>query len=237
MQPGRWFAAAAVLVTAPRLVLAFLAADAMPLAPAVRAALLVLSSVSTAIALTGGAAYLAHTLASTGRARALLQVLWLAILVCSSALMAPVLAAGLADSPLAAVLDRPAKRWAWAICAVVAVDLVAAAVMRAEAEARREHEERDRQHERAIAELLEQRDRARRHLAESKGRVGRRSAAAAGAGGPAGGEGEGLGTASTASRVCACGRSFAKQQSLAAHSKSCPRRVVGQFRFPANSES
>jgi hypothetical protein len=178
---GRWFAVAAVLVTAPRLVLAFLAADSIALPPALRAALLSASSVATAVVLTGGAAYLAHAIAMArgdagGR---LLRALWLAILICSSALMAPALAAGLTSSPLGIVLNRPVKRWAWAVCAVVAVDLVAAAVMQAEAAARRHREDREADHERAIAELIAQRDRARAELAEARREAARNAAAGA----------------------------------------------------------
>jgi MFS family permease len=162
--PGRLFAAAATLVTAPRLVLAFLVGDGIALPESVRIALLSTSSVATAVALTGGAAYLAHAIA-VARRRGLLTALWAAALVCSSALMAPVIAAGLPRSPLAAILPSTAHQWLWAICAVLAVDLVAAGAIRADAEQRRDRDERDDSHRREIAELLAQRDTARAALA------------------------------------------------------------------------
>jgi hypothetical protein len=237
---GSWFAAAAVLVTAPRLVIAFLAADGVALPPAMRTTLLCTSSVATAICLTGGSAYLAQAIAAARGAGRLLPVLWLVILVASSALMAPVLAAGLAASPLAAVLSGPAERWGWAICAVLAVDLVAAAVMRADAVARRQHEERDAAHEREIAELIEQRDRAR-ELAARPTETTAGSAHVDAASPPAGpSRGNARSTplprpraarpvSSTSSgrsapggpTTCACGRSFASQKSYAGHRSRC----------------
>jgi hypothetical protein len=236
---GGWFASAAVLVTAPRLVLAFLAADGIALPGAVRTTLLCTSSVATAICLTGGGAYLAQAVAATRGGGRVLGVLWLLILVASSALMAPVLAAGLATSPLAAVLGGPAGRWGWAICAVLAVDLVAAAVMRADAVARQQQEERDAAHEREVAELIEQRDRARA-LAARATETTATSAAVAAAGPPAQparNDAEStpaprpraarLATSTTGRgatgqpTTCACGRSFASRRSYGGHRSRC----------------
>jgi hypothetical protein len=235
---GGWFASAAVLVTAPRLVLAFLAADGIALPGAVRTTLLCTSSVATAICLTGGGAYLAQAVAATRGSGRVLGVLWLLILVASSALMAPVLAAGLATSPLAAVLGGPAERWSWAICAVLAVDLVAAAVMRADAVARRQQEERDAAHEREVAELIEQRDRARAvaaraaeaaasaavDIAKPAAEPSRSEAASA----PAPRPHPTRSAAATSGRrapceprVCACGRKFASPRGYAGHRRLC----------------
>ena len=159
--PGRFVAVAATLVSAPRLVLAFLTGDGVALPPAVRIALLAASSIATAVAVTGGAAYLAHAMVTAQTGRRTLGAIWLAALLCSSALMAPLLVAGLPHSPLAGTLDSPASRWAWALCAVLAVDLVAAGAMRAGAAERRDRESLEQEHQRAIAALIEQRDHAR----------------------------------------------------------------------------
>jgi hypothetical protein len=236
---GGWFASAAVLVTAPRLVLAFLAADGIALPGAVRTTLLCTSSVATAICLTGGGAYLAQAVAATRGGGRVLGVLWLLILVASSALMAPVLAAGLATSPLAAVLGGPAERWGWAICAVLAVDLVAAAVMRADAVARRQQEERDAAHDREVAELIEQRDRARALAARATETAAASAAAEAAkpaaepsrseaASAPVPRPHPARSAAATSgrhspgeARVCACGRKFASPQGYAGHRRLC----------------
>jgi hypothetical protein len=159
--PGRFVAIAATLVSAPRLVVAFLVGDGVALPSAVRIALLTVSSVATAAALTGGAAYLAHAIAITPSGRRTLGAIWLAALCCSSALMAPLLVASLPHSPLAGTLDSPASRWTWAICAVLAVDLVAAGAMRADAAQRRDRDQIEQEHQRALAELIAQRDSAR----------------------------------------------------------------------------
>ncbi len=58
-------------------------------------ALLFTSSVATAIALTGGPAYLAHAITVARGDRRVLSALWVATVACSSALMAPLIAAGL----------------------------------------------------------------------------------------------------------------------------------------------
>jgi hypothetical protein len=162
--PGRLFAAAATLVTAPRLVLAFLTGDGIAVPEGIRIALLSTSSVATAVAMTGGAAYLAHAIAVARRGRGVLTALWIAVLAFSSALMAPVLAAGLPRSALAAVLPSSAQQWAWAVCAVLAIDLVAAGAIRADAEQQRDRQDLADAHRREIAELLAQRDSARAAL-------------------------------------------------------------------------
>jgi MFS family permease len=206
--PGRYFAGAAILVTAPRLILAFLAADGVAIAPPIRIALLSVSSVATAIAMTGGAAYLAQSITLAERKGAL-AALWIAALACSSALMAPVLVAGLMRSPLAGVLGSQGLRWAWAVCAVLAVDLVAAGAIRADAERRRGESERNEEHERAIAELIQQRDSARAGLDALRN-------AGAAASAP-------VEESAASPLACVCGRSgFASAQALSGHQRWCP---------------
>jgi len=131
-RPGVLFAVAAVTVTAPRLALAFLAADGVAVPTAWRVDLLAVSSVATAIVLTGGTAYLAHAIAVSTRGRGLLMTLWTAALLCSGALIAPAIVATLRAQPLSVVLGAQ-QHWAWSICAVLAVDLVASGAMLADA--------------------------------------------------------------------------------------------------------
>jgi MFS family permease len=130
-RPGVLFAVAAVTVTAPRLALAFLAADGVAVPTAWRIDLLAVSSVATAVVLTGGTAYLAHAIAVTPAGRGVLVALWTAALVCSGALIAPAIVATLRAQPLAVVLGAQ-RHWAWSICAVLAVDLVASGAMLAD---------------------------------------------------------------------------------------------------------
>jgi MFS family permease len=132
IRPGVLFAVAAVTVTAPRLALAFLAADGVVVPTAWRIDLLAISSIATAVVLTGGTAYLAHAIAVTTSGRGVLVALWAAALVCSGALIAPAIVATLRSQPLSAVL-RPQRHWGWSICAVLAVDLVASGAMLADA--------------------------------------------------------------------------------------------------------
>jgi MFS family permease len=161
---GRFVAAAAILVTAPRLALTFLGADGIPVPPAMRVALLALTSVSTAVALTGGAAYLSLAIGREVRGRLALLAFWTASIVCSSALIAPAIVAGLRASPLASVLPGPVLQWAWAIGAVAAVDLIAAGAMRADARQAAASRDTEEALAAVVRELEQQRDEARREL-------------------------------------------------------------------------
>lgn len=129
---GVLFAVAAVTVTAPRLALAYLAADGVEVPTSWRIDLLAVSSVATSIVLTGGTAYLAHAIAVASSGRAALVACWVAALGCSGALIAPAIVASLRVQPLAAVLGT-SRHWSWSICAVLAVDLVASGAMLADA--------------------------------------------------------------------------------------------------------
>ncbi len=129
---GVFFAVAAVTVTAPRLALAYLAADGVAVPATWRIHLLAVSSIATSIVLTGGIAYLAHAIAVASSGRAALAACWAAALVCSGALIAPAIVASLRAQPLAVVLGT-SRHWSWSVCAVLAVDLVASGAMLADA--------------------------------------------------------------------------------------------------------
>lgn len=101
---GIILAAAALAVTVPRYVLAFLAADRVEPHPLVEASLVILSAVATAIIITAGAAYVAHVLSTSSAhwiRRGLLFVLWLPLLGFEVALLAPAMLATMRDVPLA----------------------------------------------------------------------------------------------------------------------------------------
>jgi len=123
---GHVIALSAILVQAPRIVLAFLAADHQPVAPSIERVLLVVTGIGTAVVLTGGNLYLAHTVATVRRWRRLLVPIWIVVLAASGTLTVPMIAAGLTGRTLPAVLSSSAAAWAWAGLAAVAHELTAA---------------------------------------------------------------------------------------------------------------
>lgn len=135
-QIGYVIAAAAILVQAPRLVLALLAADRQPVATSWQRGLLVMAGIGTAVVLTGGNLYLAHTLATATRWRGKLACIWLVVLFASGSLVVPLIAGGLGGRPLYQVLGSERLQWAWAVLAALAHEVTAAGCMLAIAERR-----------------------------------------------------------------------------------------------------
>jgi hypothetical protein len=123
---GLSIALAAILVQAPRLVLALLAADRRPVEPAWEGTLLVVAGIGTAVVLTGGNLYLAHTVARVARWRSLLLATWLGVLLASGALVVPLIAGGLSGRTLPQVLAAAGLGWAWSLLAALAHELTAA---------------------------------------------------------------------------------------------------------------
>jgi MFS family permease len=123
---GLSIALAAILVQAPRLVLALLAADRRPVAPAWEGTLLVVAGIGTALVLTGGNLYLAHTVARVPRWRPGLLAAWLGVLLASGALVVPLIAGGLSGRTLPQVLAAAGLGWAWSLLAALAHELTAA---------------------------------------------------------------------------------------------------------------
>jgi MFS family permease len=203
-------AVAAVAVNAPRLILAFLEADGLPVSPSWRGSLLGLTGVATGVVLTGGGAYLAHALARGARFRRTLAVTWLLVLVCSGVLVTPMLVAGLGRAELGQVLPTPGKRWVWSATAVLAVELVAAGAMVAHAAHRTEQEEAG-ETERELLRVARDRDRLQGRL-EGLTReleAARETAAAAGR------------------HPCrhGCGAVFSSASGERGHLRACPERA------------
>jgi prophage regulatory protein len=123
---GHAIAISAILVQAPRLVFALLAADRLPVAPSIERVLLVLTGIGTAVVLTGGNLYLAHTVATVRHWRRLLVPVWIVVLAASGALTVPMIAAGLSGRTLPSLLASSATAWGWAVLAAVAHELTAA---------------------------------------------------------------------------------------------------------------
>jgi MFS family permease len=231
---GVWIAMAAILVQAPRLVLAVLAADHQAIAATWERALLILAGCGTALVLTGGNLYLAHAIARVRRWRAGLVVVWLIVLASTGGLVVPLIAAGIGGHTLPQVLDRQLLAWAWSLLAALAHEVTAAGCMLSAAAlastaAAAAHE---RSQSVAIDELLAQRDAARRELAvlleqQSQGQRLPAPATTEGAGSE-----ELAATRSAAAAplqlvVCreGCGKRFSSQLAEMGHLRHCPARL------------
>src|ERR1700687_4515773 len=92
---GLRIALAAIAVQAPRLVLVVLGADRMPVPAPAERALLVLAGVGTALVLTGGNLYLAHTVAQVRPWRRTLAAAWVLVLAAAGGLVLPLIVAGI----------------------------------------------------------------------------------------------------------------------------------------------
>lgn len=133
---GLKIALAAIFVNAPRFVITFLAADGMRFPAMIEGAMLALTGIATGIVMTGGGAYIAHELiAMKGRfwSRAFMAITWIALLAFSVIILAPMMAAMLASSELASVLDTVDKRLQWSIASVIAIEVLTAGAMVAHA--------------------------------------------------------------------------------------------------------
>jgi hypothetical protein len=116
------FAAAGVAVTAPRLVLAFLAADGATVEPSVHAQLQVVAAVAQALLLTGGGACLAAQAHATRSL--LLGVVWAVSTLLTVLVIAPTAYAGV-SAHLAEELPAPWLRWGYAAVLVLSVEVMA----------------------------------------------------------------------------------------------------------------
>jgi hypothetical protein len=195
---GLAIALAAILVQAPRLVLALLAADRLPVAAGVERALLVVAGVGTAVVLTGGNLYLAHTVALVQAWRRTLAAAWIAVLAASGGLVLPLIVAGLTARTVPQVLGAGRLEWLWALLASIAHELTAAGCVLASAA-----------------------------WAAMPAAAGAGSRPITGARMPAGAAASSALPQPAAHLVpcrAGCGRSFASQQAEIAHLRRCPRR-------------
>jgi hypothetical protein len=216
---GLAIALAAIVVQAPRLVLALLAADRLPVAPATERGLLLLAGIGTALVLTGGNLYLAHTVAQVEPWRRTLAATWLAVLAASGGLVLPLIVAGLSARSLPEILGAGGLAWPWGVLVAIAHELTAAGCVLASAA-----------------------------WASQAGTAGGGAAAPAraGAGGlPAGSDARmaaGVAAAAALPQAAAqriacragCGKSFVSQQAEIAHLRHCPRRRARAGAEPAN---
>jgi len=216
---GLRIALAAIAVQAPRLVLVVLGADRMPVPAPAERALLVLAGVGTALVLTGGNLYLAHTVAQVRPWRRTLAAAWVLVLGASGGLVLPLIVAGISARSVPQVLGSGRLEWTWALLAALAHELTAAGCVLASAAW------------------------AAQAAAGGAGAAGAllTAAAALPAGGeaplPAGAAGAAAPLQPAADRIACragCGRSFVSQQGEIAHLRHCPRRRPGAGGGSAN---
>ena len=246
---GVWIAMAAILVQAPRLVLAVLAADHQVIEQGAERALLILAGLGTALVLTGGNLYLAHAIARVRRWRAGLVAVWLVVLASTGGLVVPMIAGGISGRSLPEILGSHSLAWGWSLVAALAHEVTAAGCMLsaaalagdAAAAARKERQSAE------VTEVVRQRDAGRRELAS----VLERRGLAALAGGSA--EAAGTGGASSAGPAAAagshaapaaapvacregCGRAFGSVLAEMGHLRHCPVRLERLRRRAAADE-
>jgi hypothetical protein len=101
-------------------------------APAERA-LLVVAGVGTALVLTGGNLYLAHTVAQVRPWRRTLAAAWVLVLAASGGLVLPLIVAGISARSVPQVLGAGRLEWTWALLAAIAHELTAAGCVLASA--------------------------------------------------------------------------------------------------------
>lgn len=132
MKWGTLIAMAALAVNAPRLIVTYLEIDRLGLPADMEQMLLVATAIATGVVLSGGGAYIAHTIAekpSNGWHQWVLVISYLMMLVFTVVLIAPMLMVGLRQTELTQVLTTSDTQWIWCIVAVVSVEVLAAACM------------------------------------------------------------------------------------------------------------
>ncbi len=179
---GVWIAMAAILVQAPRLVLAVLAADHQSIGAGWERGLLVVAGIGTATVLTGGNLYLAHAIGGARRRRRGGVGVWLLVLASTGGLVVPLIAAGLGGRTLPQLLGGAALTWTWSGLAALAHEVTAAGCVLAAAAlggdavaAERQELQHAQQQEQMLAksaELAAQRDAAHAELAALRQRHG-----------------------------------------------------------------
>ncbi|MCB0183457.1 MAG: HTH domain-containing protein, partial [Caldilineaceae bacterium] len=125
----------ALLVTAPRLTLAFLLGDGIAIPQQVEVGLLTATGIGSGVVLTVGNAILAHALAQKSHQKGLLWsvllLAWIAFLLSAVVVVAPTLILGLRKSSLVTVLPSASTQWFWAITAVAVVEVLVGAAIAA----------------------------------------------------------------------------------------------------------
>jgi hypothetical protein len=131
---GLWLAIVALLVNGPRFVLIFLQVDNLTIPLSVEAIMLGITGIATGLVLTGGGAYIAHSLAESqtyGIVRTVMIACWFLLLIFNIILLAPLMVFAIRKSPLNTVFDTNFSQWLWSITSVLAVEIISAGAMAA----------------------------------------------------------------------------------------------------------
>ena len=131
---GLYLAIAALLVNGPRFIIVFLHADGILLPKGLEGAMLGITGLATGIVLTGGGAYISHQLADSqvkGLVKTIMAIIWLAFLIFSVILLAPLMVQSIQSSELVEVIDSTSMQWVWAVSSVLAVEVLASGAMAA----------------------------------------------------------------------------------------------------------
>ena len=134
---GLWLAIAALLVNGPRFILVFLRVDNIDIPLQTEAIMIGATGLATGLVLTGGGAYIAHTLAESkvrGVTQFVMVACWFLLLVFSVILLAPLMVASIRVSPLQSVFTSNISQWVWGITSVTSIEVIAAAAMAAYAQ-------------------------------------------------------------------------------------------------------
>lgn len=121
----------ALLVTAPRLTLAFLTGDGIAIPQQIEVMLLTATGIGSGVVLTVGNAILAHALAQKSYQKGLLWYVlllaWICFLLSAVVVVSPTLVSGLRKSSLVTVLPTASAQWFWAIVAVAVIEVLVGA--------------------------------------------------------------------------------------------------------------
>lgn len=131
---GLWLAIAALLVNGPRFVLIFWRVDGLAMPITAEAIMLSLTGIATGLVLTGGGAYIAHSLAESptrGLVRTVMIICWFLLLIFNVILLAPLMVSAIRESSLQTVFDTNFSQWLWSITSVLAVEIISAGAMAA----------------------------------------------------------------------------------------------------------
>jgi len=131
---GLWLAIAALLVNGARFVLIFLRVDSLVIPITGEAVMLAMTGIATGLVLTGGGAYIAHSLAESqkqGMVRTVMLICWFLLLIFNVILLAPLMVSAIRESSMKSVFDTNFSQWLWSITSVLAVEIISAGAMAA----------------------------------------------------------------------------------------------------------
>lgn len=131
---GLWLAIVALLVNGPRFVLIFLLIDDLTVPVVVETMMLSVTGVATGLVLTGGGAYIAHSLVESktrGMVRTVMITCWFMLLIFNIILLAPLMVSAIRESQMRDVFESNFFQWLWSITSVLAVEIISAGAMAA----------------------------------------------------------------------------------------------------------